>query len=217
MLNARARRVTCPTVQARHTGCSPQRVNTLRVLLAALVAVPLLAYSATSLAIAFVLRDVALPVAPKKAPSLAHRGLACVTGSSARGVAAQQRRSMGGRPVDFIPVEFAMRVWLMHRFDEDQLIRMYGDRAWFGRRAYGLEQAAMAWFGRSLDELSTAQAALLVGMESSPHRFDPVLYPSTARRRRQLVLGKWQACGLVSPGTAIALEQTPVLQGVVAE
>ena len=180
------------------------------------VAVPLLAYSSTSLAIAFVLRDVALPVAPEKAPSLAHRGLACLTGSSAR-VVARQHRGSTGQPLELIPVELALNVWLLHRFDEDQLIRMQGDRAWFGRHAVGLEAGAQAWFGRSLEELSIAQTALLVGLENSPHRFDPIAYPATARRRRQLVLGKWQACGLVSPGTAIALEQTSVLEGVAPE
>ncbi|MDP3155649.1 MAG: transglycosylase domain-containing protein [Archangium sp.] len=190
-------------------------MNTLRVLLATLVAVPLLAYSAASLTIAFVLRDVALPVAPKKAPSLAHRGLACVTGSSARVVARHYRGS--GRFLEGIPVELALNVWLVHHFDDDQLIRLQGDRAWFGRQAYGLEAGARAWFGRSLEDLSIAQASLLVGMENSPHRFDPTLYPATAWRRRQLVLGKWQACGLVPPGTAIALEQSAVLSGVVRE
>ena len=192
-------------------------VRALRVLLATLVAVPLIAWSASEAAIAWVLRDVERPAAPKEAPTLAHRGLACVEPKAAFGVAAQRRARLGGPALARIAREWALALWLSRRYDSDELIRMQGDGTYLGRGAYGLEAGAQAWFGRPLNELSHAQAALLVGIASAPAQLDPTKNAEKAARRRQFVLGKLQTCGLIPPGSAIAIHGTSAMDGVVAQ
>jgi penicillin-binding protein 1A len=190
-------------------------MRALRVLLATLIAVPLLAWSASEGAIALTLRDVDRPRAPKVAPSLAHRGLACVEGSSAKAVARLQLRNAGWRSLERIPREWALTLWLTRRYESDELIRMQGDSMWFGRGARGLEAGSQAWFGKPLSELSSAQTALLVGMAQGPSNYDPTRHPGRAAQRRQFVLGKLQTCGLVPPGSAIAIHGTSAMDGVV--
>lgn len=192
-------------------------VRALRVLLATLVAVPLFAYSVSEAAIAWVLRDVERPARPKLAPTLAHRGLACVEGTGERFIARYYGTSGGGRTMELRLRELALSVWLRRRFDPDELIRLQGDTMWFGRGSPGLEAGSQAWFGRPLRELTPAQAALLVGLAQGPARLDPTKHPEKAAQRRQFVLGKWQTCGLVPPGSAIAIHGTSAMNGVVAQ
>jgi hypothetical protein len=189
-------------------------VRTIRVLLATLVAVPLLAWSASALAITWILRDVERPVPSKEALTFVHRGLACIEPSPAQRVAIQHRPQLRGRTLTGIAKEVALRVWLDRRYEPDELIRLQGDTAWFGRGAYGVEAGARAWFGKPAKELSTAQAALLVGMLQYPAKTDPTRHHARALKRRQYVLGAWQLCGLIPPGTAISLESVSVLDGL---
>lgn len=190
-------------------------MRALRVLLATLIAVPLFAWSASEGAIAWVLRDVERPAPPKLAPTLAHRGLACVEGQRPYLISRPFVARAGGKTLDFHLRNFAMGVWLERRFDSEELIRLQGDSVWLGRGAFGLEAGAQAWFGKPLSELAPEQSALLVGLVAAPKAYDPNKNAARAARRRQFVLGKWQTCGLVPPGTAIAAEGTSAMDGVI--
>jgi hypothetical protein len=191
-------------------------VRALRVLLATLIAVPLLAWSASEGAIAWVLRDVDRPARPTLAPSFAHRGLACIEGQSAYLISRPYVIRAGGKQLDHHLRNFAMGMWLKCRFDNDELIRLQGDSVWLGRGAFGLEAGAQAWFGKPLSELTPAQSALLVGFVQAPAIYDPTKHAERAARRRQYVLGKWQTCGLVPAGTEISIHGRSAMDGVIA-
>lgn len=204
-------------------------MRALRVLLATLLAIALASLAAREAAIAWLLRDTTLPRAPSQPPTLAHRGLTCLSRSTpaerertpwllhavfhqpdANAVAGQRRTPHGALR------EVALVLWLNRHFDDAQLSRLRGDSVWLGRGSHGLEPGARAWFGRPLSELSTAQTALLVGLAQSPTRLDPTRYEDRSRGRRQFVLRSWEACALVPLGTAAALEGTAVLDGVIS-
>lgn len=198
------------------------------VFFATLGFVALVACAAGAVAIEWILRDVPRPTAPTEAPTLAHRGLACVSTPLSRGwlrsalirhpqaetIAHRLTFSLKLKTLDRVPVEWALSLWLSQHTDDDQLARLAGDTVWLGRGAYGLEEAARAWFGRPLDRLSLEQSALLVALEQAPQVLDPTRAPASARARRQYVLHAWEMCGLISPGTAAQLQATPVLEGV---
>lgn len=132
----------------------------------------------------------------------------------ARAVARQHQAAWSNRTITRQLQQLALSVWLERRYDDDQLARLQGDTAWFGRGAYGLDAGALAWFDRPLAELTTAQAALLVAIQDAPSRVDPRKNTDAALRRRQYVLGKWQTCGLIPPGSALTMESKSVLEGV---
>lgn len=168
-----------------------------------------------------VLTDVPLPARTTAPPGLGHRGLLCLAGEprwwlrrGAQEVAQQQHRRWRLRTLDGVLHELALGRWLSIHFDDAQLTRRLGDDASFGRGSVGLEAGARAWFGLPLERLSLGQLALLVGLAQSPSSLDPERRPDRALRRRDFVLGKWGACGLVRPGTASALRQQP-LEGLV--
>ena len=57
----------------------------------------------------------------------------------------------------------------------------------FGRDARGIEQAATAWYGRSLADLAPEERLLLIALMKGPSYFDPVCHPQRfADRYRQV-------------------------------
>jgi penicillin-binding protein 1A len=71
---------------------------------------------------------------------------------------------------------------------KDQILELYMNQIYLGQRAYGFSSAARIYFGKSLKELSLAQAAMLAGLPQSPAHINPVVSPKGAKLRQQLVL-----------------------------
>src|SRR4029079_836458 len=57
---------------------------------------------------------------------------------------------------------------------KQRIIAAYLNQNYYGNQAYGVKAAAKSYFGKSLDELSLAQAAILAGMAKSPSNYDLV-------------------------------------------
>ena len=57
-----------------------------------------------------------------------------------------------------------------------------------GGGAYGVEQACQNYFGKSVNNINLAEAALLAGIYQAPNSYDPTLYPEKTEERRQTVL-----------------------------
>ena len=57
---------------------------------------------------------------------------------------------------------------------KEQIITAYLNLNFYGNQSYGIKAAARNYFGKGLDELTLAQAAILVAIPQSPTRFDLV-------------------------------------------
>lgn len=68
-----------------------------------------------------------------------------------------------------------------------RILELYLNLIEWGDGIWGAEAASRAYFGVSAEDLSAAQAALLAGSISAPHRFDPA-HPSARLLARQEVL-----------------------------
>ena len=53
----------------------------------------------------------------------------------------------------------------------------------------GFGEAAQAYFGKDLKDITLPEAALLAGLVQRPSYFNPFRYPARAKERRDLVLG----------------------------
>ncbi|MDZ7586289.1 MAG: transglycosylase domain-containing protein [Patescibacteria group bacterium] len=58
-------------------------------------------------------------------------------------------------------------------FSKDQIFTMYLNQVSFGGTAYGAEEAAQAYFGKSISDVNLAEAALLAGLPASPTTYSP--------------------------------------------
>jgi penicillin-binding protein 1A len=71
---------------------------------------------------------------------------------------------------------------------KDQILELYMNQIYLGQRSYGFSSAARTYFGRSLAELSLAQAAMLAGVPKNPLRHNPVANFERAKQRQVVVL-----------------------------
>jgi penicillin-binding protein 1A len=86
--------------------------------------------------------------------------------------------------------EAIISVQIEKRYTKDEIMGMYLNQAYFGTRAYGIEAAAQTYFGKSVNELSLSEVALLAGLPKAPTLYSPFKNPERAFMRRHLVLKK---------------------------
>ncbi len=92
--------------------------------------------------------------------------------------------------------------WLAYRLEQtytkEEILALYLNQIYYGGLAYGIEAAAQTWFGRSAEELTVAQAALLAGLPQAPAVYNPLVNPDAAKERQEVVLGLMLKDGAIS-------------------
>lgn len=88
---------------------------------------------------------------------------------------------------------------LEQRLTKPEILLLYLNNVYFGHRTIGVEAAAQTYFGRSADDLTIAQSALLAGLVQAPSAYDPFADRDAARARRDLVLDRMLALGQITP------------------
>ncbi len=88
---------------------------------------------------------------------------------------------------------------LERRYTKDEIIEFYLNQVYFGSGAYGVESAARIFFGKSVEELSLQECALVAGMPKSPSRFSPLVNQALATKRRNSVLMQMAETGIITP------------------
>ena len=81
---------------------------------------------------------------------------------------------------------------------KDQILELYINQIFLGQRAYGFGSAANVYFGKTLGELTPAEAALLAGLPQAPSRQNPFVNPKRAQERQQYVLRRMRDVGWLS-------------------
>jgi penicillin-binding protein 1A len=84
--------------------------------------------------------------------------------------------------------EAALAWQLEEAWPKDRILTAYLNTIYFGNGAYGIQQAARAYFQKGAKHLELHEAALLAGLPADPSRYDPVTNPRNAKLRRQHVL-----------------------------
>jgi penicillin-binding protein 1C len=91
-----------------------------------------------------------------------------------------------------------------------QILVEYLNRAPFGGNLNGAGAASWRYFSKPCKELSLGQAALLAGIPQSPVRFRPDRFPVSARSRREHVLQRMLACGMIDQRQFAQANNEPV-------
>ncbi len=82
---------------------------------------------------------------------------------------------------------------------KDQILELYINQIFLGQRAYGFASAANVYFGKSLSELTAAEAAMLAGLPQAPSRQNPFVNAKRAQERQHYVLRRMQEVGWLAP------------------
>ncbi|MFH9692525.1 transglycosylase domain-containing protein [Streptomyces globisporus] len=88
--------------------------------------------------------------------------------------------------------EAIIAVKLNREETKDQIFEGYLNTSYFGRNAYGIQAAAQAYYGKNVEELTTAEGAYLASLLNAPSAYDVIAHPGNkpaAQRRWNYVLG----------------------------
>jgi len=77
---------------------------------------------------------------------------------------------------------------LEQHLSKEDILYLYLNQIYFGQGAWGIEEAARTYFGKSASELGVSESALLAGLPQRPSDYSPTTNPRAAERRRRYVL-----------------------------
>ncbi|GAB4195806.1 MAG: penicillin-binding protein 1A [Thalassobaculales bacterium] len=93
---------------------------------------------------------------------------------------------------------------------KDRILELYLNEIYLGQGAYGVAAAALAYFNKSLDELSVAEAAFLAALPKAPNNYNPARNPEAAQGRRDYVVQRMREDGWIDAAAAEAAMALPV-------
>lgn len=86
--------------------------------------------------------------------------------------------------------EILLALRIEKELTKEEILELYVNLMFLGKRAYGIEAAADVYYGKTINELSLAQHAMLVGVFKGPSVLNPISNPEGAVERRNYVLGR---------------------------
>lgn len=75
-------------------------------------------------------------------------------------------------------------------FTKDEIMELYLNKIYLGNRAYGVGAAAYVYFGKTVDELTLSEIAMIAGLPKAPSTFNPLYSYDRAVSRRNVVLSR---------------------------
>lgn len=84
-----------------------------------------------------------------------------------------------------------------HQYTKDQILEMYLNQIYFGHGAWGIQNASRVYFGKNVEDMTVAEAAMLAGLIHSPSALDPYKNFDSAKKRQQVVLVQMKTFGKI--------------------
>ena len=107
-------------------------------------------------------------------------------------------------------VEALLALRIEKNLSKDKILEAYANRIYYGVGLYGVETASRACFGKSANELTLSEAAILAGLIRSPNRLTPWGIPAPLWRERDQVLARMEELKMITPAEAKAARAEPM-------
>lgn len=85
-------------------------------------------------------------------------------------------------------LEIFLALKIERELSKEDILTLYLNKIYLGKRAYGVAAAAQVYYGKDLDQLTLSQAAMIAGLPKAPSRYNPIVNPRRALQRRNYVL-----------------------------
>ena len=108
--------------------------------------------------------------------------------------------------------EIVLAAELNRRYSKKDILEMYLNSVYFGEGAFGIENAAQAYFGIPARDLTLAQSTLLVGLLPAPSAYSPLSNdPDIAKRRQAVVVGEMVEDKAITQEEADLIKEAPLV------
>lgn len=106
--------------------------------------------------------------------------------------------------------EIFLALKMERELSKDEILELYLNKSFFGNRAYGVAAAAEFYYGKTLDQLTLAEAATLASIPKFPSSGNPIINPERALVRRNYVLQRMREEGMIDEATELAARAEPM-------
>jgi len=106
--------------------------------------------------------------------------------------------------------EMLLTFKMEHLLTKDQILEIYMNQIFLGNRAYGFAAASEAYFGKPLQNVTVAEAAMLAGLPKAPSAYNPINNPKRAKSRQLYIVDRMLANGFITPEQALTAKQEEI-------
>ena len=107
-------------------------------------------------------------------------------------------------------VEMFLAQRIERSFSKEKIMELYLNRVYFGSGLYGVEAAAMGYFGKPAKALSIGESAMIAGLLKSPNALSPWNNPKGAKNVRDFVLTRMHELGFITRSDLETALQAPL-------
>ncbi|MBI4084806.1 MAG: PBP1A family penicillin-binding protein [Candidatus Levybacteria bacterium] len=101
--------------------------------------------------------------------------------------------------------EIFLALELERRYSKEDILEIYLNTAYFGEGAFGTEDAAKTYFGKTAADLTLGESALLAGILPAPSAYSPLTGDhEKAFARQRLVLKQMRSLGFITDAERVA-------------
>lgn len=100
---------------------------------------------------------------------------------------------------------------------KEQILEVYMNQIFLGQRAYGFAAASEIYFGKPLQDVTVAEAAMLAGLPKAPSAYNPITNPRRATVRQQYIIDRMLENGFITPQQHEAARSQPLKYRAPAE
>jgi penicillin-binding protein 1A len=108
------------------------------------------------------------------------------------------------------PVEWVIAVQLERYYTKEEIINLYLNKFDFLYNAVGIQSACRVYLGKSPSEITTEEAAMLIGMCKNPSLYNPVRRPEQTLLRRNTVLSLMHKNRYITQNQCDSLSRLPL-------
>lgn len=106
--------------------------------------------------------------------------------------------------------EIFISLKMERELSKHDILDLYVNKIYLGKRAYGFAAAAQVYYGKPLKDLDLAQYAMIAGLPKAPSAYNPVANPSRALIRRNWILQRMLSLGYISKDEYQTAVEAPI-------
>jgi 1A family penicillin-binding protein len=108
----------------------------------------------------------------------------------------------------FLEAVYSIR--LSNLYSKNQILELYINRIYYGNLAYGVQSAALNYFGKNIFDLDLAESALIAGLPQSPSAYNPYVNFDQSKKRQKYVLDQMVKYGFITKEEADVANTEPI-------
>lgn len=106
--------------------------------------------------------------------------------------------------------ESVLSIRLEQILQKDEILEMYLNQVYWGHNTYGIQTAADSYFGKSADQLTLAESAMLAGLIKAPEEYSPFTDYKKSKVRQSIVLSRMRELDWITAEEEAAARKQPL-------